>query len=80
MAEGVGVQGGNEAADRARVSALVARAGLRLPADQMADLVTAYGTDRAGFERLRAIVAADDEPVHAFRAARPAGDAPGPRR
>lgn len=74
MAERVSTNGVNDAEDLARVSALVARAGLRLPADQIAGLVTAYRTDRAGFERLRAMLAADDEPVHTFRAARPAGE------
>lgn len=63
-------QAANDADDLARVAALVARAGLRLPADEIAGLVTAYRTDRAGFERLRQVVAAGDEPVHTFRAGR----------
>lgn len=73
MAEGVGSNGVSDAEHLARVSALVARAGLRLPADQIAGLVTAYRTDRAGFERLRAMLAARDQTAHSFRAARPAG-------
>jgi hypothetical protein len=79
MAERVSTNGAgdvSDAEDLARVAALVARAGLRLPADQIAGLVTAYRSDRAGFERLRGIVAAADETIHTFRAARSAGDAP----
>ena len=64
MAEGAGLPTGSDGDDPARVAALVARAGLRLPADQIAGLVTAYRTDRAGLERLRAIVAAGDDPGH----------------
>ena len=59
----------------ARVAALVARAGLRLPADEIAGLVTAYRSDRAGLERLRGMLASDDETAHVFRAGRPAGGA-----
>ena len=74
MAERVSSSNVSDAEDLARVAALVARAGLRLPADQIAGLVTAYRSDRDGFERLREIVAADDETVHLFRAARSTGD------
>ena len=74
MAERVSSSNVSDAEDLARVAALVARAGLRLPADQIAGLVTAYRSDRDGFERLRAIVAAAAEPVHLFRAARSTGD------
>ncbi len=70
MAEQGRAQTANDAEDLARVAALVARAGLRLPADEIAGLVTAYRSDRAGFERLRQMVAAQDEPVHAFKAGR----------
>ena len=62
----------NDAEDLARVSALVARAGLRLPADQIIGLVTAYQTDRAGFERMRAMIAADaHEQSHDWHTRRP---------
>ena len=74
MAERVGADSGSDAEDLARVAALVARAGLRLPADQIAGLLPAYRTDRAGFERLRAILAADDETAQTFRKARSAGE------
>jgi hypothetical protein len=70
MAEQGGSQATHDADDLARVAALVARAGLRLPADEIAELVTAYRSDRAGFERLRQMVAAGDEPVHTFKAGR----------
>ncbi len=65
--------GANDAEDVARVAALVARSGLKLPADQIAGLVTAYRADRAGFERLREMVRASDEPGHTFRASRTGG-------
>ena len=68
MAEQGGSHEAHDADDLARVAALVARAGLRLPANEVAGLVTAYRTDRAGFERLREMIAAEDESVHAFRA------------
>ena len=70
MAEQGRSQPADDADDLARVAALVARAGLRLPADEIAGLVTAFRSDRAGFERLRRVVAAGDEPVHTFRAGR----------
>jgi hypothetical protein len=70
MAEQGSARDTNDADDLARVAALVARAGLRLPADEIAGLVTAYQSDRAGFERLRRVVAAEDEPAHVFRSAR----------
>jgi hypothetical protein len=70
MAEQGSSQATHDADDLARVAALVARAGLRLPADEIAGLVTAYRSDRAGFERLRQMVAAEDESVHTFRAGR----------
>jgi hypothetical protein len=63
----------DDADETARVAALVARAGLRLKADEIAGLVSAYRKDRTGFERLREMVSADDEPVHLFRAARRGG-------
>jgi hypothetical protein len=65
----------DDAEDLGRVAALVARAGLRLPANEIAGLVTAYRSDRLGFERLRSMVAADDETAHTFRANRLPGDA-----
>lgn len=72
MAERVGSNGVNDAEDLAQVAALVARAGLRLPADQLIGLATAYRTDRAGFERLRAIIAADaHEQSHDWHTRRP---------
>jgi hypothetical protein len=75
MAEQGRSQPADDADDLARVAALVARAGLRLPADEIAGLVTAFRSDRAGFERLRQVVAASDEPVHTFRADRADGRA-----
>jgi hypothetical protein len=60
----------DDADETARVAALVARAGLRLKAHEIAGLVSAYRRDRAGFERLREMVSAEDETVHAFRAVR----------
>ena len=63
----------DDADDTARVAALVARAGLRLKADEIAELVSAYRTDRAGLERLRKMVSAEDESAHVFRAARSGG-------
>jgi hypothetical protein len=74
MSERTGSNGADDAEELARVAALVARAGLKLPADEIAGLVTAYRSDRAGFEWLRAMVAAQDETAHAFRAARGAGE------
>jgi hypothetical protein len=68
MAEDRSSPGANDAEDVARVAALVARAGLKLPADEIAELVTAYRVDRAGFERLRGMLAAEDEAAHTFRA------------
>jgi len=68
MAEQRSSRGANDADDLARVAALVARAGLRLPADEIAGLVTAYRSDRDGFERLRQSIAAEDESVNIFRA------------
>ncbi|MFN8632611.1 MAG: hypothetical protein U0893_02065 [Chloroflexota bacterium] len=64
--EGMSHESG-DADEMARVAALVARAGLRLPANEIAGLVTAYRSDRAGFERLRSLVAAEDETAHRFR-------------
>jgi hypothetical protein len=64
------VGAGDDASDVARVAALVARAGLKLPADEIAGLVTAYRSDRAGLERLRELVSAEDETAHRFRAMR----------
>ena len=73
MAEQGGSHGAGDADDTARVAALVARAGLRLSANDIAGLVTAYRSDRDGFERLRQVVAAEDESAHVFRARRPNG-------
>ena len=75
MTERVNPNGAGDAEELARVAALVARAGLRLPADQIAGLVTAYRSDRAGFERLRAMLATGGETAHPFRATRPVGEA-----
>jgi len=71
MAESTPSRGPDDAEDTARVAALIARAGLRLPASEIADLVVAFRSDRAGFERLRGMLAAEDEPAHAFHASRP---------
>ena len=73
MAQQVGAREPDDANDLGRVAALVARAGLRLPADEIAGLVTAYRSDRAGFERLRRMIAAEDETVHTFVAGRTDG-------
>jgi hypothetical protein len=50
---------------------MIARAGLKLPAAQIAELVSAYRTDRAGFERMRQLLATEDETAHTFRASWP---------
>jgi hypothetical protein len=70
-----GSNGVHDADDLGRVAALVARAGLKLPPDEIAELVAAYRSDRAGLERLRQVVAAEDESVHTFRSARLEGAA-----
>lgn len=62
----------DEARETAFVAAMIARAGLKLPASQIAELVAAYRSDRAGFERMRSMLAASDETAHTFRAAWPA--------
>jgi len=71
----------DDAEETARVAALVARAGLKLTADEIAELVAAYRKDRAGFERLRAMVTPTDETAHIFRAGSrmesPASNRPG---
>jgi hypothetical protein len=59
----------DEARETAFVAAMIARAGLKLPAAQIAELVTAYRSDRAGFERMRMMLAGTDETAHTFRAA-----------
>ena len=60
----------DDAADLARVAHLVARAGLPLTMAEIADLVKEERYDRAGFERMRAMLAAEDETAHTFQAAR----------
>lgn len=60
----------DDAADTAMVAALVARAGLKLPASEVAGLVTAYRSDRAGLARLREMIQPEDETVHVYRASR----------
>ena len=52
MAESATEQGLDEARETAFVAAMIARAGLKLPAGQIAELVSAYRADRAGFERV----------------------------
>jgi hypothetical protein len=54
----------------ARVAELVARAGLRLMTDEIAQLVAEYRYDRRGFDRMRTMLSVDDETAHSFRAAR----------
>lgn len=71
MAESATEQGQDEARETAFVAAMIARAGLKLPAGQIADLVAAYRADRAGFERMRQALAAADETAHAFAAGWP---------
>jgi hypothetical protein len=75
MVEQGSSQGTHDADDLGRVAALVARAGLRLPADEIAELVAAYRSDRIGLERLRQVVAAEDESSHTFRAGQANGAA-----
>lgn len=60
----------DDADETARVAALVARAGLKLPADEIAELVKGYRADREGFERLRTVLEAEGEPAHALAANR----------
>jgi hypothetical protein len=50
---------------------MIARAGLKLPASQIAELVSAWRSDRVGFERMRQALAAADETSHTFVAAWP---------
>lgn len=64
----------NDAADLSTVATLLERAGLKLPADQIAALVPGYRTDQAGFARLRTMLTPKDEPAHPFRAAPPAAE------
>jgi hypothetical protein len=71
MAESATEQGLDEARETAFVAAMIARAGLKLPAGQIAELVSAYRADRAGFERMRQALAAADEPAHTFVAGWP---------
>ena len=70
----------DDAADVARVAALVARAGLPLTTAEIGQLVAEYRYDRRGLERMRAMLAAEDETAHTFQAARvlrPSGGAGG---
>lgn len=60
----------DDGAERTRVAMLLERAGLRLPADEIEALAKEYRKDRAAFERMRSLVALEDEPAHVFRAAR----------
>lgn len=76
MTDSVGAQEIDEAREAAFVAAMIARAGLKLPAAQIADLVTAYRSDRAGFERMRLMLADADETAHTFRATWPAETQP----
>ncbi|MCC7367543.1 MAG: hypothetical protein IT306_03920 [Chloroflexi bacterium] len=68
MADGVAAERPDETHDTAQVAALMARAGVRLPAAQIAELVSAYRADRASFERLRQALTPEDEPLHTFDA------------
>ena len=60
----------DDAADVARVAQLVARAGLRLTTAEIAQLVAEYRYDRRGFDRMRTMLATEDETAHSFQAAR----------
>ncbi len=60
----------DDAADVARVAQLVARAGLRLTTAEIAQLVAEHRYDRAGFDRMRTMLSAEDETALAFRAGR----------
>ena len=67
----------DDAADLARVAQLVGRAGLPLTTEEIGQLVAQYRYDRRGFDRLRTMLAAEDETAHSFQAARvmrPAGE------
>ena len=59
----------DDAHDLQTVATLLERAGLRLPADQIAGLVAGYRADRAKAAALRATLAEGDEPAHVFVAA-----------
>jgi hypothetical protein len=71
MADSATAQGPDDAKETALVAAIIARAGLKLPAAQIADLVSAYRSDRVGFERMREALAAADETSHTFVASWP---------
>ena len=60
----------DDAADVARVAQLVGRTGLSLSTAEIAQLVAEYRYDRAGFDRMRTMLADSDETAHTFRAAR----------
>jgi hypothetical protein len=66
IASGHDLREPDEARETAFVAAMIARAGLKLPAGQIAELVSAYRADRAGFEKMRQALAASDETAHTF--------------
>ena len=76
MSEAASVPASDDPRDLEHVAALLERAGLSLPPDQVEALATAYRKDRAAFDRMRAIVTLEDEPAHIFRTAR-TGDSTG---
>jgi len=59
-----------DAADLTRVAELVARAGLPLTATEIAEMVPGYRYDRGNFDRMRAMLAAEDEAAGVFQPAR----------
>ena len=75
IANGQNRREADEARETAFVAAMIARAGLKLPAGQIAELVSAYRADRAGFEKMRQALAASDETAHTFVAEWPSGSA-----
>jgi hypothetical protein len=66
----------DDASDLQTVANLLARAGLRLPADQIAALVPGFRADRAAMERLVAALLPEDETAHSFRAGSAARQSP----
>lgn len=74
MGEPAAPRTGDDARDTQQVATLLERAGLRLPADQIAELVPGYRADRAGFAALRSMLSPDDETAHTFRAGWPSGE------
>jgi len=56
----------SDAHDLQTVAALLLRAGIRLPASQIAELVPGFRADRAKMAALRTMLVDDDETAHVF--------------